>query len=308
MVTVGEVLKNKREYLKISIDTASDETKIQKRFLEYIEKDEFSPFQSEVFLIGFIKIYAKYLNLDTNKVLALYRRTNPKRKEVQTSILKLPQTKKINLTPKSIITAILILFAILVVGFLLFQIYKFQTPPKLEITYPNNEETVTEKEILIRGKTEKGVTIEINGIIVEVDEEGNFSKEQALTIGTNLVTIKARKNNNDVQESLETRKVIYKEEENNEEEEVEKEKIIMLEIFDSPAWIRLDIDDVNQLTQVVDPIKKEYEFQNKVYIKTGRLSSTKLYFNEEEVSWPESSTKGIAEMTCTLSGEELDCK
>ena len=77
MVTVGEVLKNKREKLKISLDTASSETKIQKRFLQYIVKNEFFPFESEVFLTGFIKIYAQYLNLDVEKVLALYRRTNP---------------------------------------------------------------------------------------------------------------------------------------------------------------------------------------------------------------------------------------
>ena len=61
MVTVGEVLKNKREKLKISIETASLDTKIQKRFLKFIENNEFFPFESEVFLTGFIKIYAKYI-------------------------------------------------------------------------------------------------------------------------------------------------------------------------------------------------------------------------------------------------------
>ena len=81
MITAGEILKNKREQLGKSLDNASSDTKVQKRFLKYIEQNEFSKFESEVFLTGFIKIYAKYLDLDVNKILALYRRSNPEIKE-----------------------------------------------------------------------------------------------------------------------------------------------------------------------------------------------------------------------------------
>ena len=76
MVTVGEVLKNKRKNLRRSLDLVSADTKIQKRFIKYIESNEFSPFESEVFLKGFIKIYAEYLGLDVKKILALYRKTH----------------------------------------------------------------------------------------------------------------------------------------------------------------------------------------------------------------------------------------
>ena len=85
MITAGEVLKNKRESLGKPLDQVSSDTKIQKRFLEYIEQDKFSYFDSEVFLTGFIKIYAKYLGLDINKILALYRRSNP---SVQRELIK----------------------------------------------------------------------------------------------------------------------------------------------------------------------------------------------------------------------------
>ena len=114
MVTVGEVLKNKREKLKISLDTASSETKIQKRFLQYIEKNEFFPFESEVFLTGFIKIYAKFLNLDVEKVLALYRRSNPKVKEQKNNtppfLDKKTRKGSISVTPKNIVITLLVLF------------------------------------------------------------------------------------------------------------------------------------------------------------------------------------------------------
>ncbi len=238
-----------------------------------------------------------------------YRRTNPNKKIEQAPVLKQRKNTrgKFRFTPKLIITTILILFGVLVIGYILFQIYKFQSPPKLEITQPKQEESVTEETVIVEGKTEKEVTIEINGVVTELDEEGNFSQEHKLTEGVNIITIKAKKNNNDVQETVEVRKVTYTKS-TEEEKPAEIKKVILLEIFDSAAWIRLDIDDVNQLAQVVEPSKKEYEFKEKIYIKTGRLSNTKISFNGKEITWPASSAKGIAEMTCTLSGEALDCK
>ena len=53
MITAGEVLKKKRESLGKNLDVVSLDTKIQKRFLIYIEKNEFDRFESEIFLTGF---------------------------------------------------------------------------------------------------------------------------------------------------------------------------------------------------------------------------------------------------------------
>lgn len=76
MITAGEVLKNKRGSLGKSLDTVSSDTKIQRRFLEYIERNQYEKFDSDIFASGFIKIYSKYLGLDVEKVLAIYRRSN----------------------------------------------------------------------------------------------------------------------------------------------------------------------------------------------------------------------------------------
>ena len=76
MVTAGEVLKTKRESLGKTITQISQETKIQEKFLEYIENNEYENFDSDVFVSGFIKIYSDNLGLDTERVLALFRRGN----------------------------------------------------------------------------------------------------------------------------------------------------------------------------------------------------------------------------------------
>ena len=212
MVTVGEVLKNKREKLKISIETASLDTKIQNRFLKFIENNEFFPFESEVFLTGFIKIYAKYLNLDVEKVLALYRRTNPivEEKKVISPFNNLSSKKtSITITPKAIVISTLVLFSLAILLYFGIQVYKFQKPPVLSISTPQNNSTVKSSEIKVIGNTEKNVSIQINNISIEVDEDGSFEKEISLIEGKNLITIKAKKNNNSIMETVQTIQITF---------------------------------------------------------------------------------------------------
>jgi len=145
MVTAGEIIKKKRETLGRSLDLASQETKIQKRFLQYIESNDFEKFDSEIFLTGFIKIYSKYLDLETDKMLALYRRSKPQRKIKLEKKNKLLTFKTNFLTPKNLVTILSIVFLVTVLGYIGFQIYKFQSPPKLNIEQPLNESTTNQE-------------------------------------------------------------------------------------------------------------------------------------------------------------------
>lgn len=311
MVTAGEILKKKRESLGRSIEVASQETKIQKRFLKYIENNEFEKFDSEVFLTGFTKIYSQYLGLDTEKVLALYRRSNLSQKIKDR---KLPKSrwaryKKISLTPRSIITIVSILFFILILGYIGLQIYKFQSPPQLVITTPQDNSTTVTETILVEGSTQAGAIIEINGVVVPTDNQNNFRTEITLKDGINIITIKARKNSNNVLETVETRKVTYNKPAV-EETVVEAPKtfILSVEVKDSAAWIKLDIDGQNKLSQVVQPSKKDYPVTEKFYIITGKAGNTNIYMNNQPLPWKTNSTTGVAEITCTILNQALSCE
>jgi hypothetical protein len=62
-------------------------------------------------------------------------------------------------------------------GYIGLQIYKFQSPPKLTITSPKDGDTVEQANIIVEGSTQVGATMEINSTYVELDSNGNFSKE-----------------------------------------------------------------------------------------------------------------------------------
>lgn len=318
MITAGDVLKNKREVLKKSLDKVSLDTKIQKRFLEYIENNQFEYFDSEVFLTGFIKIYAQYLELDTNKILALYRRSNPKKTPIKPE----PKEKKVfsnnrrknllkSLTPKTLLTVLLTIFLISVFAYIGFQIYKFQSPPRLEIFEPTNESEFTTEKITVKGETEPETLVEINGATVEIQEGGTFEKEINLKEGPNILTIRASKSN--TLEKVETLKVTYitqelEQEESEQEQEDITENIITLEVFDSAAWVRLDIDEENKISQVVEPSTLEWNIEKKVYVITGRVSNTRILFNDNIVDWQTNQTTGVAELTCEIEQDQLICE
>jgi len=73
MKTIGEVLKSAREERGISIEQAVHETNISREFIEALENESFDKFPAETYLIGFLKNYSAFLELDSDKTVGLYR-------------------------------------------------------------------------------------------------------------------------------------------------------------------------------------------------------------------------------------------
>lgn len=311
MITAGEVLKSKREALGKSLETVSEDTKIQIRFLKYIEDNDFSKFDSDVFLTGFIKIYAQYLDLDSTKVLALFRRSKPtvKKSDLKTKSKSLFKVKKSFLTPKFFITISIALFLLLVIGYIGIQIYNFQSPPKLQITEPQDNLTTTSQYLTVRGNTDENSSLDINDSPVKINNDGTFEKELTLNEGVNLITVTVRKNSNTILESTEILKVTYtKEQEQTEEEEKPQTNTLRLEVSNSVAWIKLDIDGQNKISQNVQPSKQEFTVVKSFRVTTGRLANTKIFFNDAPVSWNTNTTTGVAEISCEITNQLLNCK
>lgn len=66
----GEIFKKKREELGIDIKEASDILKIGSEYLSAIENDVFDRLPVAVYTIGYIRCYAKYLDVDAGPVIA----------------------------------------------------------------------------------------------------------------------------------------------------------------------------------------------------------------------------------------------
>jgi cytoskeletal protein RodZ len=69
--SVGELLRSTRESKKLSLTDVHQDTKMTIPVLRALEQDDFSPFESEIYLKGFLKNYAKYLGLDPEQAVKM---------------------------------------------------------------------------------------------------------------------------------------------------------------------------------------------------------------------------------------------
>ena len=74
MIQIGKILKNKREELGLKFEQIEEELKIKKKYLQYLESNDFSKFKSTAHAKGFLRNYSKLLELNDEQTLALYRR------------------------------------------------------------------------------------------------------------------------------------------------------------------------------------------------------------------------------------------
>ena len=73
MESLGDKLKSVRESKGLSYEYVSRETNISTRYLEALEREDFSGFPGEPYVLGFLRNYGEYLGLNTEELASLYR-------------------------------------------------------------------------------------------------------------------------------------------------------------------------------------------------------------------------------------------
>lgn len=67
-LTIGQQLQAARQAKGLSIDNISNQTKIKKTFIEYLENNEFEKFHNLMTAKGLLKVYAGMLNLSVDEI------------------------------------------------------------------------------------------------------------------------------------------------------------------------------------------------------------------------------------------------
>jgi cytoskeletal protein RodZ len=75
METIGRIFKVAREKQKHTLREVADQTKIGSRYLGALEEDRYNAFPSQTHITGFIRSYAKFLDLDPERMIDIYKRT-----------------------------------------------------------------------------------------------------------------------------------------------------------------------------------------------------------------------------------------
>ena len=316
-LTTGQILKTRRLEKGLTIEEVSQETKITQKYIRALENDDYKAFDSFIFASGFIKIYGKFLGLQTDKLIALYRRElKPSEQDSKSATNNLNKRKfsiKGYLTAENIVKALLGLFVLAIFSYIYVDFYKYQESPKINLIYPTENFTTHDSTISIKGVTNINSDIYINDNQIPVNPDFTFEYTLTLTPGINEILIKAV---NQINKSKTTEKkivVTYEtQKENKRAEKAEKTKlqnnIIKLTTTDPNVWVQLVVDDKQQIAAVLTkPYSKEFKVEKSFQIITGRPKSTKLFFNNKEVKLTINAETGTVNMVCQIKNNNLEC-
>lgn len=72
MGVLGETLQQARQARGLSLERAAQETRVPFHYLRALEQETFASLPAPIFARGFLRIYARYLGLDSTQLVLLY--------------------------------------------------------------------------------------------------------------------------------------------------------------------------------------------------------------------------------------------
>lgn len=102
LASFGEELRREREIRGISLKEISDATKISRRFLEALERNDHKTLPAQVFTRGFVREYARYVGLSPEEMVNRYNfaSANDDRIEKPPTVARYPETPPRDISPK----------------------------------------------------------------------------------------------------------------------------------------------------------------------------------------------------------------
>jgi len=191
-ISLADFLKEKRKSRGLSLEQLSDLTKIQVYHLNAMENGNFDNLPPTVYRAGIFKRLSKFIGADADEIMEMYGKeagesSNPD----YTNDVVLPKFFfYFTLTPKKIT---IFFGSLLLIGLLVYLWHQlnFLTGPPTLVIEPRENIAVQSESISVKGRTDSGINLEINGENVYVDFNGSFSKDVRLAAGLNTIEVVA---------------------------------------------------------------------------------------------------------------------
>ncbi|KKU80611.1 MAG: Transcriptional regulator, XRE family [Candidatus Gottesmanbacteria bacterium GW2011_GWA1_47_8] len=193
MKTVGEVLNTARRERDLSTAEIAKTTKIEEKYIQALERNDFAALPSTTFIKGFIRNYAQVVDRSPEEMIALFRRDFA-HKSPQPKIATTPLGQARGVIGKLLGGGNLVLFAVGVLVFLGYLAYQYRAilvVPPLEIAQPAKQAVVT-SPVLVEGKTSADSLVSVaEEVELRPDSNGVFSTSLNLSPGDHQLIIRA---------------------------------------------------------------------------------------------------------------------
>ncbi len=195
--TLGEYLKEARSSLNLSLEEIAKKADIYKNFLEFLESGNFNQLPADVYVFGFLKKLAKLYLVEPDLLIEQYKKEKciqgqiSKRVKFSDSPFK-KALAKIVVTPKFISFFFGAIFVLATIGYIVWQVFSINRMPNLQIFEPQDKQAIKTSSVLIKGRTDPGMSVAVNGQNVFVDSSGNFQTQIGVSAGPKDIEIIAK--------------------------------------------------------------------------------------------------------------------
>jgi hypothetical protein len=188
---IGAPLRQAREAAGLSIEDASYHLAIPVSHLSALEEGDFSRFSAQVYARGAYVKYAAWLGLDTKQAQRdVLRALAPARHNVPLRVHTPEVWYKRLIGPRLFIIGTGSFIACLVGGYIIWHIRSFWQLPTLELAATRSD-VVQEDSVTVRGRSESGVRVRLNGEAVLLREDDTFEVLLDIHPGINIIQLEA---------------------------------------------------------------------------------------------------------------------
>lgn len=194
-LSIGTILKRSREKRRLTQDDVSKYIKIPNKYLRAMENDDYTIFSDKVHAKGFLRLYSEFLNLNSEELLALWRREYEKYFDTKKITTLAPQKPikypKVYITPSLIFVFVICVTVVGFFGYLFYQYRNYTGAPNMTVYNPKENSVVDNAILDITGVTDLDSEVYINNQKVVLNTDGSFAESLKLKEGLNTISIKA---------------------------------------------------------------------------------------------------------------------
>lgn len=186
--TLGEYLQRVRTALRLSITEVSKKTGIFEKFLISLEAGKYEKLPPDVYVLGFIKKLSVAYAIPFQPMQEQFRKErdileHEMRQKIEPKRSLRDLVKEVSLTPKTISVIGVVLVLVISFVYLMVQIFSVNKTPTLQIDEPKPDTVISGSSVVVKGQTDFGSTLTINGQNVFVKNDGEFQTLAGVTPG-----------------------------------------------------------------------------------------------------------------------------
>jgi cytoskeletal protein RodZ len=304
-MTLGEKLIKFRAEARLTVQDMAKAIKVQAKYIEFLENGVYEKLPADVYVRGYLRSYARYLNIDEESLVRLYEQERNISQSINPAAPQKPgfherQEKTYTFSARGAVIAAITCIILGVTFYLWAQFRQFTTEPLLTLSEPNTNAVVEGKNVWLRGKTDRGTQVTVNQKAIFVSPDGSFEEEISLQNGVNQVAVRAV--NRFEKERTETLQIEarYQEPETLSSEtlalrQAETEGLfrISLTVKDVPTKVEVKADGVvvfNEVLGLGDP--RVFEAQSRFEVRADKGNQILVKKSETETPIPLEETEG----------------